>query len=151
MMVDAMFRTFDESRNKSAGRWRATPPMRAARRRSGFGFIEVVIATALLAVGGLIVFPSMLSYTAVSRTAREENLANFDLQAALEDLRSGLRTIPARNPWRDEVTVDPSQWKEGDPPLDFDDWFPPFHRDLPAGMTNDLPKYRPIDEGGSGH
>ncbi|MFO0980828.1 MAG: hypothetical protein U1E76_03600 [Planctomycetota bacterium] len=109
------------------------------------------MATALLAVGGLIVFPTMISYSTMSRTAREENLASFDLEAALEDLRSALRTIPAHDPWRNEVTVDPSAWSDGDPPLDFDDWYPPFHRVIPDTMARDIPKYRPPDEGGSGH
>jgi type II secretory pathway pseudopilin PulG len=120
-------------------------------RAAGFALIEVLLATVMLAVGGLIVFPTMISYTSLSNAANEESLATFDMQAALEDLRAGLRTVPAREPWRNEVTVDPATWVEGDPPLDFDDLFPPFHRNLPPGMTRDIPKYRPIDEGGAGH
>lgn len=141
-MVTNMFMSSVLSRFKT----RARP-----RRRAGFGFLEVMVATALLAVGGLIVFPTMISYSALSTSAHEESIATFDLQSALQDLRSALKTVPARDPWRNEVTVDPSLWKEGDPPLDFDDIFPPFHRDIPAGMARDIPKYRPIDEGGAGH
>ena len=124
---------------------------RATARRGGFALIEVMLATAMLAIGGLIVFPTMISYTSMSNAANEEALASFDMHAALEDLRTALRTVQQREPWRNEVTVDPALWKEGDPALDFDDLFPPFHRNLPAGMTRDIPKYRPIDEGGAGH
>jgi type II secretory pathway pseudopilin PulG len=123
---------------------------RPARCR-GFGLLEVLLATVMLAIGGLIVFPTIISYTSLSNAANEESLATFDMQSALEDLRAALRTVPAREPWRNEVTVDPKSWKEGDPWLDFDDLFPPFHRALPAGMTKDIPKYRPVDQGGAGH
>jgi prepilin-type N-terminal cleavage/methylation domain-containing protein len=32
----------------------------------GFALLEVLLATAMLAVGGLIVFPTMISYTSLS-------------------------------------------------------------------------------------
>jgi len=57
-----------------------------AKARAGFTFIEVVIATVVLAVAALVAFPTMLSFFELSDTAREENVATHDLMASIEDI-----------------------------------------------------------------
>jgi len=47
-----------------------------------------MIATAVLAVGALVAFPTMLSFADLSDTAREENVATHDLMTAVEDVMS---------------------------------------------------------------
>ena len=54
----------------------------------GFSVIEATIATTFLAIAALIAFPTMISFFDLSKSAREENIAFFNLEAALEDLRS---------------------------------------------------------------
>lgn len=56
------------------------------RARAGLTFVEVMIATTILAVGALVAFPTMLSFADLSDTAREENVATHDLMAAVEDI-----------------------------------------------------------------
>jgi prepilin-type N-terminal cleavage/methylation domain-containing protein len=59
----------------------------ASRKRvAGFTFIEVVIATVILAVAALVAFPTMLSFFELSDSAHEENVATHDLMAAVEDI-----------------------------------------------------------------
>jgi Tfp pilus assembly protein PilE len=58
----------------------------ARRSAAGFTFLEVVIATVLLATAALVAFPTMLSFFELSDSAREENVATHDLMAAVEDL-----------------------------------------------------------------
>lgn len=53
---------------------------------AGFTFIEVVVATSLLAVASLVAFPTILSFFDLSEHARQENIATHDLSAAVEDL-----------------------------------------------------------------
>ncbi len=59
---------------------------RAGPRCSGFTFVEMIVAMAVLATGALIAFPTMLSFFDLSRTARDENIATHDLSSAAEDL-----------------------------------------------------------------
>lgn len=56
------------------------------KRVAGFTFIEVVIATVILAVAALVAFPTMLSFFELSDSAHEENVATHDLMAAVEDI-----------------------------------------------------------------
>ncbi len=57
-------------------------------RERGFTFVEVCLATAVLATAALIAFPTMLSFFELSKTARDENIATHDLAAAAEDILS---------------------------------------------------------------
>jgi prepilin-type N-terminal cleavage/methylation domain-containing protein len=52
----------------------------------GFSLIEVMVATALLAVAALVAFPTILSFFDLSDMAREENIATHDLMAAVEEV-----------------------------------------------------------------
>jgi prepilin-type N-terminal cleavage/methylation domain-containing protein len=55
--------------------------------RAGFSLLEVVIATSILTVGAIVVFPTLFAYMEWSRMAHEDNLALHDLEAAAERLR----------------------------------------------------------------
>lgn len=50
--------------------------------------LEVVIAAAVLTICSLIAYPTYLSYMDLSRQNLEENIAIFDLETALEDLKT---------------------------------------------------------------
>jgi prepilin-type N-terminal cleavage/methylation domain-containing protein len=63
-------------------------PGAARRSPAGLTFVEVMIATTILAVGALVAFPTMLSFADLSDTAREENVATHDLMTAVEDVMS---------------------------------------------------------------
>jgi prepilin-type N-terminal cleavage/methylation domain-containing protein len=58
------------------------------RARAGLTLVEVMIATTILAVGALVAFPTMLSFSDLSDAAREENVATHDLMTAVEDVMS---------------------------------------------------------------
>jgi prepilin-type N-terminal cleavage/methylation domain-containing protein len=72
----------------SAASGRSPPDSSAGsrRRERGFTFVEIVFATAILAVAALVAFPTMLSFFELSDAARDENVATHDLMAATEDL-----------------------------------------------------------------
>jgi prepilin-type N-terminal cleavage/methylation domain-containing protein len=55
--------------------------------RGGFSLLEVVIATAILTLGAIVVYPTLFSFMEWSRMAHEDNLALHDLEAAAERLR----------------------------------------------------------------
>jgi prepilin-type N-terminal cleavage/methylation domain-containing protein len=61
---------------------------RRSRRCEGLTFIEILIATAVLAIAAVVAFPTMLSFVALSDSAREKNVATHDLMIAAEDLGS---------------------------------------------------------------
>ncbi|MBI1850906.1 MAG: prepilin-type N-terminal cleavage/methylation domain-containing protein [Planctomycetes bacterium] len=63
-------------------------PSRARRRMGGFALIEVMISMAMLSIGALSIYQSVISYQDLSRLAHDRNIAYFDLETALEDLQS---------------------------------------------------------------
>jgi len=63
-----------------------TPPVGSVSR-AGFSLLEVVIATAILTLGAIVVYPTLFTYMEWSRMAHEDNLALHDLEAAAERLR----------------------------------------------------------------
>jgi len=64
------------------------PPARAARTKGGFTLVEVLIAATVLAISALVAFPTMLSFVALSDSARQKNVATHDLSTAMEDVMS---------------------------------------------------------------
>lgn len=78
--------TSTDDEHRDAHGCRLSP--RAARRAAGLTFIEILIATTILAVGALVAFPTMLSFSDLSDAAREENVATHDLMTAVEDVLS---------------------------------------------------------------
>ena len=56
--------------------------------QNGITLIEVVIAAAVLTISSLIAYPTYLSYMDLSRQNIGENIALFDLETALEDLKA---------------------------------------------------------------
>ena len=54
----------------------------------GFTLIEVMVTITLLAVGAIAIYHSIASYHELSEMASERNIAFFDLETALEDIRS---------------------------------------------------------------
>ena len=55
-------------------------------RCGGFSLLEVLISTALLAVGSLVAFPTILSFFDLSQSSRDDNIATHDLRSAVEDV-----------------------------------------------------------------
>jgi prepilin-type N-terminal cleavage/methylation domain-containing protein len=61
---------------------------RPRRRLGGFALIEVMISMAMLSIGALSIYQSVISYQDLSRLAHDRNIAYFDLETALEDIQS---------------------------------------------------------------
>jgi prepilin-type N-terminal cleavage/methylation domain-containing protein len=59
-----------------------------SRRARGFTLLEMVISMAVLSVGALSIYQSVLSYQDLSRLAHDRNVAIFDLETAVEDIQS---------------------------------------------------------------
>lgn len=59
-----------------------------ARTDNGFTLIELIISIALLAIGAMSIFHSCFSFGELGEMAHERNIAFFDLETALEDIRS---------------------------------------------------------------
>jgi len=57
------------------------------RRRTGFSFIEVMIALAVVAVTMLAFQSAWVSSLKLSRTSKQMNVANFKLQAVMEMIK----------------------------------------------------------------
>jgi prepilin-type N-terminal cleavage/methylation domain-containing protein len=71
------------------GRTRAATRSRQKRsRRGGLTLVEVMVALTILAVVGLVAFPTMLSFVDLSDSARQENVGTHDLMSAVEDVIS---------------------------------------------------------------
>jgi len=62
--------------------------MRFTKKSDGFTLIELILSIALLAVGAISIYQAVFSYTELSEMAHDRNLAFFDLETALEDIRS---------------------------------------------------------------
>ncbi|MEW6745618.1 MAG: hypothetical protein AB1486_22945 [Planctomycetota bacterium] len=58
------------------------------RREAGLSLVEAAVAATFLAIAALVAFPTMISFFELSKTARQENIAFFDLESSLDDLRS---------------------------------------------------------------
>jgi len=68
--------------------WRPAIGCRRDRRRRGLTFIEILLATTVLAIASLVAFPTLLSFADLSDGAREKNVATHDLMTAVEDLNA---------------------------------------------------------------
>ena len=62
--------------------------MNARNDTGGFTLIERILAISLLAIGAISIFHSAFSYQDLSEMAHERNIAYFDLETVLEDIRS---------------------------------------------------------------
>lgn len=56
--------------------------------RRGFSLIELIISIALLSIGAISIYHAIFSYLELSEMANDRNIAFFDLETALEDIRS---------------------------------------------------------------
>jgi prepilin-type N-terminal cleavage/methylation domain-containing protein len=73
--------------------------LRAARARSGFSMLELMIAVVLLAIGVLSAFYGQVSALNLLRSMRERNTAMSDLEACMERiLAEPLDAIPTAFP-----------------------------------------------------
>lgn len=57
-------------------------------QESGFTLIELIISIALLAIGAVSIYQSVFSFEELGEMAHDRNIAFFDLETALEDIRS---------------------------------------------------------------
>jgi len=58
------------------------------KKNKGFSLLELLIAIALLATGAISIHHAVASYLELSDLAHDRNIAFFDLETALEDIRS---------------------------------------------------------------
>jgi len=65
---------------------RGDGPLVARRGSEGLTLVEVIVAVLLIATAALIAFPTLLSFFDLSQTARDQNIAHHDLQAAAEEI-----------------------------------------------------------------
>jgi prepilin-type N-terminal cleavage/methylation domain-containing protein len=56
-------------------------------RSQGFTLLELVVATCVLTIGAVVVYPTFFTFRDLSRGAYETSLATYDLDAAVEYVR----------------------------------------------------------------